>query len=153
INEQLTNVVFRSVTSKPKPAYVFAKSPDIFAGGEYGELDWSERCRCGFGASGFNADQWVKQDIWGMWTDNNGIAWGVGTSGLIFAQTSSSSHSFNVLTRGQPYADIWVHSSGRVIAPAGALHNQVWETGSYGAQWAEPSLMRGGAGFQGAFGA
>jgi hypothetical protein len=72
---------------------------------------------------------------------------------MIFRQTSSSSHSFDVLARGQSYADVWVHPSGKVVAPAGAVHNQVWITTSYGAQWTEPSLLRNGSGFQGAFGA
>lgn len=152
INEQLTNVIFEAITSKPQLS-PFVK-PDVFLGGDNGEMVWAERCRCGFGAPGFRADQSVYQHILGLWTDGpTGRVWGVGTAGLIFRQNSSTGHTFDVLSRGQSFADVWVHPNGRVIAPAGAVNNEVWMSSAMGAGWFGASLLRGGTGFQGAFGA
>ncbi|HWP38462.1 MAG TPA: hypothetical protein VNL18_13010 [Gemmatimonadales bacterium] len=152
INEQLTNVVFEAITSNPQVSPYF--KPDVFLGGDNGELDWAERCRCGFGAPGFRFEQSVHQHILGLWTEGpTGRIWGVGTAGLVFRQTGYRRHTFDVLARGQPYADVWVHSSGRVIAGAVAPNSEVWMTSSFGADWFGASLQRGGAGFQGAWGA
>jgi photosystem II stability/assembly factor-like uncharacterized protein len=151
INEQLTGAVLGALTSKPKTAFT---NPDVFLGGDNGELAWAERCRCGFGAPGFRSDQFVKQHVLGLWTDGpTGRVWGVGTAGLIFHQTSSSSHSFDVLARGQSYSDVWLHPSGRVIAGSASPNNEVWMSSSLGTDWGMVALQPYGAGFQGAFGA
>lgn len=135
----------RAVTSTPE----FTAHQDVYFGGDQGTMTSGERCLCGFGGDQFQAGR-VKQGVTSLWTDPNGLIWGVGFGGLIFQQNTPGGHTFKALAQGQIFADVWVSGSGRVLAASNTLNSEIITDPSFGADgWFSTLLEWNGNGFNG----
>ena len=145
IAEPTSFPTFRAVTSNPG----MSSALDVYLGGDRGTMTSGERCLCGTNGDEFVSGT-VSQGVTSLWTDPDGLIWGVGLGGLIFQQNTVYGHTFKALAQGQIFSDVWASSNGRVLLSSGTLNSEIITTSSFGADGYFSTLLEwNGNGFNG----